>query len=79
MQLPFCIAVQVFILSFLALAISYYPCIILGKLTIMQALSAPGSLGFLLIGVIIVIPCILTYTSAVYRIFSGKAEDLSYY
>ena len=77
--LPFCIAVQVFILSFLALAISYYPYIIPGKLTIMEALSAPDSLQFLLVGVIIVIPCILIYTLAVYRIFSGKAEDLSYY
>lgn len=77
--LPFFIAVQVFVLSFIALAISYYPFIVPGQVTITEALSAPESLQFLLTGVIIVVPCILIYTFAVYRIFSGKADKLSYY
>jgi len=77
--LPFFIAVQVFVLSFVALGISYYPYIIPGQVTIAEALSAPESLQFLLTGVVIVVPCILFYTFAVYRIFSGKATNLSYY
>lgn len=77
--LPFFIAIQVFVLSFVALAISYYPYIVPGKITLTEALSAPASLRFLLTGVVIVVPCIFLYTFAVYRIFSGKAEKLSYH
>ncbi|GGW82657.1 cytochrome d ubiquinol oxidase subunit II [Alteromonas halophila] len=77
--LPFFIALMVFVLSFAAFGISYYPYVIPGKLTIMDALSDAGSLRFLLVGTVVVVPCILAYTFMVYRIFAGKAEKLSYY
>lgn len=77
--LPFFIALLVFLLCFTAFAISYYPFIIPGKMTILEALSDADSLRFLLVGVVIVVPVILAYTALVYKIFSGKAEKLSYY
>ncbi len=77
--LPFFIALMVFTLSFAAFGVSYYPYVIPGQLTIMDALSDAGSLRFLLVGTVIVVPCILAYTFMVYRIFAGKAEKLSYY
>ncbi|MDB2331427.1 cytochrome d ubiquinol oxidase subunit II [Alteromonas sp.] len=77
--LPFVIALLVFLLCFAAFGISYYPFVIPGKLTVMDALSSADSLRFLLVGVVIVVPCILAYTVMVYRIFSGKTEKLSYY
>lgn len=77
--LPFIIAICVFVLCFMALAISYFPYAVPGKLTIFESLSAPESLRFLLIGVIFVVPCILAYTVMVYRIFSGKSEPLRYF
>ncbi|MEW9798818.1 cytochrome d ubiquinol oxidase subunit II [Alteromonas sp. CYL-A6] len=77
--LPFAIALCVFVLCFAAFGISYYPFVIPGKLTIMQALSDPDSLRFLLVGTVVVVPCILAYTFMVYRIFAGKSEKLSYY
>lgn len=77
--LPFFIALLVFVLCFSAFGISYYPFVIPGKLTITDALSDANSLRFLLVGVVIVVPCILAYTAMVYKIFSGKSEKLSYY
>lgn len=77
--LPFFIALLVFVLCFAAFGISYYPYVIPGQLTVMDALSDGNSLRFLLVGVVIVVPCILAYTAMVYKIFAGKSEKLSYY
>ena len=77
--LPFAIALLVFALCFAAFAISYYPYVVPGRLTIIDAVADASSLRFLLVGASIVVPCILAYTFMVYRIFSGKAEKLSYY
>jgi cytochrome d ubiquinol oxidase subunit II len=76
---PFFIALLVFLLCFTAFGISYYPFIIPGQVTVMDALSDASSLRFLLVGVVIVVPIILAYTAMVYKIFSGKSEKLSYY
>lgn len=77
--LPFFIGLCVFVLSFTGLAMSYYPYIIPGQLLVIDALSAETSLKFLLVGALIVVPCILAYTFMVYRIFRGKADQLAYY
>ncbi|WP_218354482.1 cytochrome d ubiquinol oxidase subunit II [Alteromonas lipotrueiana] len=77
--LPFVIALLIFGLCFAAFAISYYPYVVPGELTIIEAVADASSLRFLLVGASIVVPCILAYTFMVYRIFSGKAEKLSYY
>lgn len=78
-KLPFFIAAIVFTLCFSAFALSYYPYVIPGQMTISDTLSNSDSLKFLLIGAIFVVPCILLYTVMVYRIFSGKLETLRYY
>ena len=77
--LPFGIALLVFLLCFAAFGISYYPFVVPGKLTIMDAVADASSLRFLLVGASVVVPCILAYTFMVYRIFAGKSEKLSYY
>jgi cytochrome bd ubiquinol oxidase subunit II len=77
--LPFVIAVLVFLCCFAGLALSFYPYVVPGKLTIWQAASAPESLRFILYGALVVIPCILAYTAFSYRIFWGKVSDLHYY
>ncbi len=78
-KLPFFIAALVFTLCFCAFALSYYPYVIPGHMTINETLSNGESLKFLLIGAIFVVPCILLYTVMVYRIFSGKLETLRYH
>ena len=49
------------------------------RLTIRQAASAPESLTIILAVAIFVLPVILAYTVPAWRIFGGKARDLSYY
>ena len=77
--IPFAGAIILFILGFHGLAYSFFPFIIPDKLTIWNAASAPESLSVILLGVMVVLPCILTYTFFVYRIFGGKVQKLSYY
>ncbi len=77
--LPFVGAAGVFLLGFAGLAYSFYPYVVLDRLTVWEAASAPESLTVILIGVVIVLPCILAYTAYSYRIFWGKVRELSYY
>jgi len=77
--LPFVGAASVFTLGFLGLAYSFYPYVILDRMTIWQAASAPESLEFILVGALIVLPFILGYTFYAYRIFRGKVRELTYY
>jgi cytochrome bd ubiquinol oxidase subunit II len=77
--LPFIGAIAVFALGFLGLAYSFYPYVILDKMTIWQAASAPESLAFILVGALIVLPFILGYTFYSYRVFWGKVRELTYY
>jgi cytochrome bd ubiquinol oxidase subunit II len=76
---PFVGAATVFMLGFAGLAYSFYPYVVLDRLTIWQASSAPESLSFILVGVVIVLPFILGYTLYAYRVFWGKVGELSYY
>jgi cytochrome d ubiquinol oxidase subunit II len=77
--LPFLGAMGIFALGFAGLAYSFYPFVVMDRLTIWQAASAPESLSFILVGVVIVLPCILAYTAYSYRVFWGKVRELSYY
>ncbi|MGB0085925.1 MAG: cytochrome d ubiquinol oxidase subunit II [Rhodomicrobiaceae bacterium] len=77
--LPFLGVMGIFVLGFAGLAYSFYPYVVMDRLTIWQAASAPESLTFILVGVIIVLPAILAYTAYAYRVFWGKVRELSYY
>ncbi len=77
--LPFVLCCLIFLCSFSGLALSFYPYVVPGQLTIWQAASAPESLRFILYGAIVVVPTILLYTIFTYRVFWGKVRDLEYY
>lgn len=77
-RLPFAGAVALFALFFAGLAWSFFPYVVPERLTIWQAASAPESLSFILVGVLVVLPVILAYTALAWRVFGGKARDLSY-
>ena len=77
--LPFAGTVGVFVLAFLGLAYSLYPNLVVNKITIWDAASAPESLMLILVGTLIVLPVILGYTIFSYRVFWGKARELTYY
>jgi cytochrome bd ubiquinol oxidase subunit II len=76
---PFAGSVLLFLFGFIGLAYSFFPYIVLDRMTIWEAASAPESLLIILIGALIVLPFIIAYTVFVYRVFWGKVKDLSYY
>ena len=75
---PFATTVGIFILCFLGLAYSFYPYIVPDLLKIVDAASARESLLIMLVGALIVLPALIGYTFLAYKIFHGKAKDLSY-
>jgi cytochrome bd ubiquinol oxidase subunit II len=74
----FASTVLIFVLSFLGLAYSLYPYIVIDRLTIWQAASATKSLIFIFVGVAITLPAIIAYTIFMYRVFWGRAGELTY-
>ncbi len=76
--LPFALVVGVFCLGFVGLAYSLYPFVVMDRLTIWQAASAPESLVIILVGCAITVPAIIGYTVFAYRVFWGKATALKY-
>lgn len=82
-QSPFVLALLLFLVSYLTLAVSFWPYVIPPAVTIWQAASAPGSQLFLLPGIAVLIPVILCYTAFSYYVFRGKVraditEDITY-
>jgi cytochrome bd ubiquinol oxidase subunit II len=75
---PFVSTVAIFMLAFFGLAYSLFPYLVIDKLTIWQAASAPESLIIILAGAAVVLPVIIAYTIFSYRVFHGKASELSY-
>ncbi|TIT26400.1 MAG: cytochrome d ubiquinol oxidase subunit II, partial [Mesorhizobium sp.] len=75
---PFLTLAAIFALGFAGLAWSFYPFVVPDKLTIWQAASAPESLIVILVGVVVVLPIIIFYSFYAYRVFGGKATDLTY-
>ena len=75
---PFGCTVGVIVLGFYGLAYSLFPYLVIDRITIWEAASAPESLKVILIGALVVLPAILGYTIYVYRVFRGKAQPLTY-
>lgn len=74
----FAATVLIFVLAFFGLAYSIYPYIVIDRLTVWQAASATESLAVIGIGVAITLPAIIAYTVFMYRVFWGKARELTY-
>ncbi len=75
---PFVGTAVIFLLAFNGLAYSLFPYLVVDRIDIWQAASAPESLMVILIGAAVVLPTILGYTAYAYRVFWGKATDLRY-
>ena len=67
-----------FLLCYIGLGISVWPDIVPTSITIQEAAAPDKSLGFLLVGAVIMVPLILVYTAAAYWIFRGKVKDGGY-
>jgi cytochrome d ubiquinol oxidase subunit II len=71
---PFFLSIGVFLTAYLGLGISLWPWVVPFAFTFRQAAAAPPSQSLLLIGTVILLPVVLTYTGYSYYIFRGKAS-----
>jgi cytochrome d ubiquinol oxidase subunit II len=71
---PFVSTIALFLLGFVGLAISNLPYLIPPSLDVWQAAAHPSSQLFMLIGVLVLLPVILSYTVFVYWTFRGKVK-----
>jgi cytochrome d ubiquinol oxidase subunit II len=76
---PFFLSLALFALSYAGLGISMYPYIVPQSITIWQAASPRNSQLFMLVGVAVLIPLILSYTAWAYWVFRGKVRHGSGY
>jgi cytochrome bd ubiquinol oxidase subunit II len=77
-RVPFGCAIGLYMLAFYGLAYSLFPYLVVDRLDIWQAASAPESLLIIFWGAVVVLPVIVLYSVFAYRIFGGKARALDY-
>jgi len=77
--LPFALTLLLFLLSMAGLAISIWPDVIPGRVTIWQAAAPHSSQLFMLVGAAVLVPLILAYTAWSYWVFRGKVGEHGYH
>ena len=76
---PFFLSLGIFLLNYIGLGLSLWPWIVPYRIDIWQAAAAPESQSLLLVGTVIMLPLVLTYTGYCYYIFRGKTSHESTY
>jgi len=76
---PFLLTLVLFLLTMIGLAISIWPDVIPGRLTIWQAAAPASSQMFMLVGAGVLVPLILAYTAWAYWVFRGKVGEDGYH
>ncbi|HEY4355480.1 MAG TPA: cytochrome d ubiquinol oxidase subunit II [Acidobacteriaceae bacterium] len=72
---PFVCSLLLLFLGYTGLGISLWPHIIPPDVTIREAAAPPQSMGFILVGALLIIPFILGYTAWAYYVFRGKVRS----
>ena len=72
---PFLLAIALFLLGYLGLAISLFPYIVPPSVTVWQAANTVNSQLFALVGFSIVMPLTFLYTGYAYWVFRGKVAE----
>ena len=71
---PFLLTLALVFLGYSGLGISLWPNVIPPSISIWEAAGPPQSLGFTLVGALLIIPIILVYTAFSYWVFRGKVD-----
>lgn len=75
---PFAGSVGIFMLAFYGLAYSMFPYLVIDRIDLWQAASAPEALTIILYGTLVVLPVIIAYSAYTFRVFRGKTGLLHY-
>ncbi|MGE0179327.1 MAG: cytochrome d ubiquinol oxidase subunit II [Sphingomonas sp.] len=76
---PFAASLSMFALTLAGLAVSIWPDVIPGRVTIWQAAAPYDSQLFMLAGALVLVPLILAYTAWSYWVFRGKVGEHGYH
>jgi cytochrome d ubiquinol oxidase subunit II len=76
---PFFWSLALFGLTLAGLAVSIWPDVVPGRVTIWQAAAPHSSQLFMLVGAALLIPMILAYTAWSYWVFRGKVGEGGYH
>jgi len=76
---PFLLTLLLFGLCLMGLAISMWPDVVPGVVSIWDAAAPPQSQSFMLVGALIMVPIILIYTGWAYWVFRGKTGEEGYH
>ena len=71
---PFLLALALVFLGYTGLGISLWPNIVPPHVSLWDAAAPPQSMGFALVGALLIIPVILAYTAWSYFVFRGKVR-----
>lgn len=71
---PFLYSLGLFFMGYIGLGISLWPHVVPYSVSFEQAAAAPESLSLLLVGALIMLPVVLSYTAYCYYLFRGKAS-----
>jgi cytochrome bd ubiquinol oxidase subunit II len=71
---PFLLTLVLLFLGYSGLGISLWPNIIPPSISFRAAAGPPESLGFTLVGALVIIPFILVYSTWSYYVFRGKVK-----
>jgi len=75
-SLPFVLTLVLVFLGYTGLGISVWPNVVPPDITIWDAAGPPQSLGFALVGALLITPMILMYTAWSYWVFRGKVVSV---
>jgi len=78
-RLPFIMTLALFLINYAGLGISVYPYLVPRAVTIWDAAAPARSQAFLLIGIALIMPVILAYTTWAYWVFRGKVGTHGYH
>ncbi|MCL7714690.1 cytochrome d ubiquinol oxidase subunit II [Stenotrophomonas mori] len=77
---PFLLTLALFVLGFIGLVLGMWPYLLPPSMTLWQAAAPTSSLGFSMVGLVLLLPVILGYTVWSYRVFRGKVTaDMGYH
>jgi cytochrome bd-type quinol oxidase subunit 2 len=74
-HLPFVFSIALFLLAYVGLAISVWPYLVPWRITLWEAASPESTQMFLLVGTLIIMPFVITYTALGYHVFRGKVKS----
>jgi cytochrome d ubiquinol oxidase subunit II len=76
---PFLLALALFLLGMAGIGVTIWPYVVPADITIWDAAAPESSQIFMLVGVAITLPLILTYTGWAYWVFRGKVSHEGYH